>query len=788
MRNGRSESRKGGWWAAAFAFAALFVAYLPGLIGRRTLFLRDIGSHQLPWRLLWAQQLRAGHLPLWDPFSLGGTPLLANPNTLALYPPVALFLVFPPHIALTLYILGHQLLLGLGAALMLKRLALPRPAILAGALACAGSGIAFSQAAFMTGPAALTWVPFLLASAVAWPSDARAQRRRIAEAALSGCLLLLGGKPFVAVLGWTAWGIVILLQRRGRELRRRMPAVVAPVLAAALAAPLLLSATQLVPTSWRATAGTPAAAVSADAFAPRRWPEIVLPRLYGLPTASTEGGFWAAHSFPWQRYELDLHLGTLTLLLLLLSAGRKEARPWLVGAGALVVLAACPSILVRAGSLLPPLRLFRYAIKFLLPAVVVMAPAVAVGYSVASKRPSAFRRWAGVLAILLVPVGLLATDPSRLQSILASLFPASAATLALPGVADAISRAILLDVLLALLPLLAAALSPRRLLLPALTVQLLLGGWWMLAWDSPSRWETPPALASAVRNHPAVIELYHGDRPWTPGGEGEVAASFRRLRAGLARHYGVRWGISYRGISGPDGTEPAWMRLMAARFRQAPPLEAARAARHIGVAWLLTDRPLSEGIGWTARLRPPGAEPGSLAYRLDAALPAAWLAREVLTVPSEEALWRTLTDPATVPGFQAVVLGPHATVAARPEGRCRVLGRDPGNWSVEVASREDALLVVNQADSPLWRAETAAGARLQTVRVNGFLVGIEVPPGRHVVRLRVDASRARLGFLIFALALLVTARLAVGAPSRRRPTPTDGAAPTPPASPPEPSP
>ncbi len=786
MSHEPSESRGRVCLATILAFTALLAAYLPGLIGRRTLFLRDIGSHQLPWRLLWAQQLRAGHLPLWDPLTLGGTPLLANPNTLALYPPVALFLVLPPHTALTLFILGHQLLLGLGTALLLRRLALPRPAVLAGALACAGSGIAFSQAVFMTGP--LTWIPFLIASAVAWPTDPVGLRRRIAETALVGSLLLLGGMPSVALAGWTVWGAVLLVQDRGRRLRKRLPSMLAPLLAAALAAPLLLSTVQILPGSRRTAGGVSAAAVAADSFAPRRWPEIVLPRLYGLPTGSTEGGFWAARSFPWQRFELNLHLGTLTILLLLLATGRREARPWLLGAAALFVLAACPSILIRAGSLLPPLRLFRYVIKFLLPAVVVMAPAVAMGFSVALKHPSTFRRGVGALMVLLAPVGLLAADPTRLHAVLRFLYPASAASLALPGVVETISRAILFDLVVALVPLMVAALSPRRFLVAAMIGQLLLGGYWTLVWNSWQAWHRPPAAVPILRKHPTVVELYHWEEPWRPGGREEVAASYRRLRAGLASYYGVMWGISYRGVSGPDGTEPAWMRLLAARFRHASPLEAARAARHIGAAWLLTDRPLPPGIGWTARLRLPDAEPGSFAYRLDSSMPRAWLAREVLTVSSDEALWRTLVDPATVPAVQAVVVGRHAAVFSNPDGRCRVLNRRPGDWRLEVQSRESALVVINQADSPLWRATTDDGVDLQTVRVNGFLAGIRVPRGRHVVHLWIDGSRARLGFLIAALALLITALLAVGLPNRRRQTPTDEEEPTPPANPPEPSP
>jgi len=67
--------------------------------------------------------------------------------------------------------------------------------------------------------------------------------------------------------------------------------------------------------------------------------------------------------------------------------------------------------------------------------------------------------------------------------------------------------------------------------------------------------------------------------------------------------------------------------------------------------------------------------------------------------------------------------------------------------------------------------------------VNGFLLGVRVPPGRHVIETSIDATPLLAGFGIAAVALLVTVLLAVGVPSRDRPTPSGGVVPTPPATP-----
>ncbi len=757
--------------------------YLPGLVGGRIHFLRDIGSHELGWCRIWVRSVLDGCLPLWDALTLGGSPMLANPNTLSLYPPMTLFLVLPTPTALAVFLLGHQLLLGLGTGLLLRRLKLPRMAILAGAVATAGSGIAFSQAAFLTGPAALAWLPFLLASAIAPSGSSGLGRGRIAEAAAAGALMLLAGKPAVALLGWALWGVILLAGGSGWQGLAR--AAAAPLLAAALAAPLLLPGLEVLSDSWRSEAGTSAAAVEADSFAPRRWPELLLPRLYGRPSPALPGGFWAAPSFPWQRYLLDLHLGSIPFLLLLLSGRRKEARPWLFAAGALVLLAAFPPLLRVLRQWLPFLHLLRFAIKCLIPAAVVLAPPVALGARAAPERPGSFRKGAFVLALPLLLLLIPALWPGLLRSLLGGIFPASAANLALPGVCRAVARDLRLDLVAALLPLAAAAWSPRRLLVPAMAVQLLLGGAWMLTWDSWERWKTPPPAADLMGPRAAVLELYQGSGgpPTVPFGEDPVRWHYRRLRNGLARYYGVLWGVSYRGISGPDGIEPAWMRVLAARFRQADPLAAARAARHVGAGWLITDRELPEGVGGSGRYPIPGGPEGAAAYRLDARLPAVWLAREVLSVPSEAALWSTLTDVETEPGVQAVVVASPGVRRMAPGG-CRLLSRRTGEWYVEVESQGPGLLVVDQAASPLWRASTETGIPLPTLRVNGFLLGVRTPPGHHRVRLSVSSRRFLQGLGLFLPALLITALLAVGAPTRGPRTPTGAEAPTLRASPP----
>ncbi len=95
--------------------------YLPHLLTGDTLPARDVAATQLPWRTVWREQVLAGSPPLWDPYSNGGRPLLANPNTMAAYPGTLLFLLTSPERAAAWHIALHHLLLIVGCYRLARR-------------------------------------------------------------------------------------------------------------------------------------------------------------------------------------------------------------------------------------------------------------------------------------------------------------------------------------------------------------------------------------------------------------------------------------------------------------------------------------------------------------------------------------------------------------------------------------------------------------------------------------------------------------------------------------------
>src|SRR5688572_17219129 len=189
----------------AFALLALLavVLCLPALLKREVFTLRDHFDYFQPLRAFTADELRAGRLPLWNPYSASGEPWLANPQTGLFYPPAWLFLVLPFETAYMAYLLLHLMLLGWGAYLLFARGA-PPGAAMVGAAALMFCGPVLSLLDVSNNFATLAWIPLVL-----WCALEGAWRR----GALVLALAFLGGEPFFAAIAALMYAIV----RRNRD-------------------------------------------------------------------------------------------------------------------------------------------------------------------------------------------------------------------------------------------------------------------------------------------------------------------------------------------------------------------------------------------------------------------------------------------------------------------------------------------------------------------------------------------------------------------------------------------
>jgi hypothetical protein len=199
----------------------------------------DLHSTFLPKYEHVAAAVRAWRLPLWNPYEFCGTPLLANAQAGALYPPVlVLFALLPPWAALQAFYGGHVLLLAWGVIAYLGTEAVPRWAAAAAALvAVAGvleaRGVALDHPNFI---ACVAWVPLQL---LCWRNAVARGRRWLAALALAVAMPWLAGYPDFPMDGAVLLAVVAAVAGRG--------AGAIAVLVAGLALGTALAAVQLVP-------------------------------------------------------------------------------------------------------------------------------------------------------------------------------------------------------------------------------------------------------------------------------------------------------------------------------------------------------------------------------------------------------------------------------------------------------------------------------------------------------------------------------------------------------------
>ena len=734
------------------------VVYLPPLIAGRFLPARDVAATQIPWRTVWREQVAAGTVPLWDPSSNQGRPLLANPNTMALYPGTLLFLALEPETAAAWHVALHHLLLLAACYLLARRCgAGPDDAALAAAVT-GTSGIAWSLVTLVNSQASLAWGTLAVALAVPPPARGGAPRRAVAAGAALG-MAMLAGEPVIAALAAFSWTLVVAATWR----RSATALALAAAAAVAMAAPVLLPLLSVYPDTLRAVLGVAPGALAADTLAPRRWLELLFPHLLGAPLGDSTSGFWAAASFPWQRYFPLVFVGAVPLVAL--PFARRPTRglwPWwtlaATGVGASALLGWPAAAHLAAG--VPGLDAARYGIKLLLLLFFAMPPLIVAGFRQLAARPAVRRRAAA--AVLLIATAVATAGglaPGRLRTALAHLYPASAsavgaltderigAVLAVDAAALALPAAALLATGAAL-PLCAAVLAANA-----------VAGGSVLAFDETRRWREPPALARALPPRATIAVLAASAVPTDAPGNAALGR-FWVSRAALVPEYGTRWGFGYALTRGPDGLEPIAQELLAAEASRLPAAERARVARALGALAIVGNEPIDglpsrsvDGV-WLVTL----AEAASTAYMAQRALPCEGMPAVVRALAASE--FRAGRDAAVAGAGGAAELG---------GGTVTELGGPPHRRRFAVTCGAPGLLVVRQSFMRCWRARVD-GRAAAVEAVNGAQLGVRVPTGEHVVEIGVDPLPVRLGMvgpLLALVALAATRRRAAASPGRR---------------------
>ena len=368
------------------AVSAVFLAPPDLLIGASG---TDIGQQFLAWRAFAAESLRAGHVPLWNPYSYAGEPFLGGFQSALYYPPNLVFLVLPLCRALNLSLVIHLFLLGAGAYSWAARRGLHPAAAGLCALALPLSGPVFPHvfAGHLPNLCTLAWAPWIFASLEDWYRGASRNCLLFAGAAV--CMQILAGQMqyvFYMAVAVAVHAVAFSLMVPGSR-RRALPAV--PGVYAAGAA---LAAAQLLPGLAATAEGLRGARlnyafVGQFSLPPENLLTSVAPGFFGDAVRHL---YWG-RCYPWEMSVFVGVSGVVLAAVALADPRRRKSSAICIGIAALLLVPALghnTPLFRPLYEFMPGFGRFRGWSKFTFPAVVIFTVAMGIGADALLRRSS----------------------------------------------------------------------------------------------------------------------------------------------------------------------------------------------------------------------------------------------------------------------------------------------------------------------------------------------------------------------------------------------------------------
>lgn len=302
-------------WVLALLVLALF--YKP-LFFNEVFFYRDLSAHFIPCKRLLVELVSRGELPLWNPYLQGGSPFMANPNNMVLYPSGLLYFIFNPGYALTLDILFHMFLGIAGAYFLARALGFSRLPGFAAAVIYGFCGPALSLGCFLSWVVAFSLQPWIL---LFWHLYmTQASKKYFVCTVIAFVLQLLSGVPEFFLLSagfFAAWTFLFPYTISPGQRLYRLCLVMAFV--------AVLGAIQIVPAVDLARVSSRSAHLDYSFFtlfsiSPKRLPELFLSGFIGRFDLMGEGRYWGqALGSGVAPFVMSLYFGPTALYLLVMA-------------------------------------------------------------------------------------------------------------------------------------------------------------------------------------------------------------------------------------------------------------------------------------------------------------------------------------------------------------------------------------------------------------------------------------------------------------------------------------
>jgi hypothetical protein len=745
------------------ALAALVVAWwATRVVGNGTRRALDVVLYALPTYAATWERLRAGVVPLWNPYVLCGIPWLGTLQGGTFYPLHVFYGLLPLHVAFAVVGVLHLLLAALATAAFVRRLGLGVAAagLAAVAFTMRGEVPSALEATYML--ETITWLPV---GAVALVDLVRCPGRRpIALLAAATAASCLAGYPQTTVYTVYAWGSLFLALLVHERTSPSGIATRAAAFAGALALGIAIAAVQILPALELMSVGTRSAGLTDRTMFPRGDLNPGPLRLW-LSISGTPFAF-----------------GLLALALApaaLLAPRRHAIGVWALGvavlSGAWALGRATP--LFDLYLALPAMRLFRIPFRQLFVPDFAVAIAAALGLAAVTGDAPA-RIMSRAVAIVLMALGLVGVfvlarrgltlgSPDRVAFAAATGVVAIVALLVAPpsrraAVGAAIATAVAIDIASnpwrdVHLPYAAADLAPYQTIAPDLDHMAQLAG-------HDRVWR---ALAGIRMDHALKLSTWHRLRtitdyePTNLKRQSDFWTYFADASTTMERFPFLFMGdIDVPETNASASTRRRLLDLAAVRYVVFPSDALAS--------------PVVRAFVAQAGLAPDAPTPHLAVFRNPSALPRAFVTYRVRTAPPDaSALLATLSAETFDPLSDSFVEGPPPFVAAddAPRGHAATFVRDDEtDVELDVSLERPGLVVLADSFYPGWYA-TVDGAPAPIVATNHLFRGVPAPVGSHRVRFVYAPASVRVGGAVSVLGIVVLGWLALGGRRARRGTP-----------------
>jgi len=776
---GRSFSKD--WHWAVFLVLLNVLFFGDALFTDQTFYFRDVSFFHYPLKKLVTEAYACGEWPLWNPYIQLGQPLLANPNTMALYPTQILFQILPFQVAFEMHFVLHCLLGGIATFYLTRNLEFCRSSAFVAAVIYNFSGVTLSFVNLFNILPVVAFLPLLTLVLIKLLQGVTVIRLLSASVVFGAFGLLLEPLSCLAIALFLVFFLAAYFCFSGK-VRLRAHAALGWISLVAVSG-ILLAAVQILPTleliqSSGRRGGLDFQIVSGWSLHPINLLQLIFPRVFGDFFRLTRNGTWAAVFFENREpYLLSCYFGAFSLLLALFGLLLSERR-WMSRTLALVALAA---LLLAAGKygpvygqlfeVCPLFRYGRYPVKYLLTFNFSLALLAGYGlHRILALREAGKwicylkRRWVVVCLIFLSAIFALSVVAARRigaqnndpEAVLPMSYQGNALAVPSTTVVSALQSLQLQLGALAVFLALSWVGSVRASIVKASAVALLL-----FDFGIHDYWINPLIQSELYEAAPAAVYLQERERtsapfriyrlenegfqedPLTLGETNSIVWNYFHRKVTLAQFLAAKDHVSFAVFQPVDRLETLpsqqiYRELAAVKMQE----EKLRFLAGLNVGYVLTTHNVESPLLMLDSTFSVNSPQPLRVYRLSNPLPRVFLTDS--KGPADRRL-----------SFQDQLSVENGAENQRKQSleRAQVVSYRSNRIDIETESPRNRLLVLLDSYYPGWKA-TVDGAAVPLVAANFVYRAIELPQGRHRVTFRYESRPLTRGAWISACAAL----------------------------------